>query len=87
MMNWKALAVIAGLTLTLNACSSTPTPQAAPAGDAMKGDAMKKDGDAMKKDGDAMKKDGDAMKGDAMKKDGDAMKGDAMKKEGDAMKK
>ena len=58
-MNWKALATIAAVTLTLNACTSTPTPQSSPAGDAMKGDAMK---------GDAMKKEGDAMKGDAMKK-------------------
>ena len=70
-MNWKALATIAALTLTLNACTSTPTPQSSPAGDAIKGDAMKKEGDAMKKEGDAMK--GDAMKGDAMKKEGDAM--------------
>jgi pentapeptide MXKDX repeat protein len=81
-MNWKVLAVIAGLLLSTNliACSTSQTVPA----DAMKGDSMKKDGDAMK--GDSMKKDGDAMKGDSMKKDGDAMKGDSMKKDGDAMK-
>jgi pentapeptide MXKDX repeat protein len=82
-MDWKVLVVIAGLMLSVNltACS---TSEKAPA-DAMKGDAMKKDGDAMK--GDSMKKDGDAMKGDSMKKDGGAMKGDSMKKDGDAMQK
>ena len=104
-MNYKTVGLIAGLILTasLAACSSKPasTNQVAPAsptaetttpGDAMSGDAMKKDGDAMKKSGDAMS--GDAMSGDAMKKDGDAMQksgdamsGDAMKKDGDAMQK
>ena len=109
-MNYKTVGLIAGLILTasLAACSSKPasTNQVAPAsptaetttpGNAMSGDAMKKDGDAMQKSGDAMsgdamsgdamKKEGDAMKkdGDAMQKSGDAMSGDAMKKDGDAM--
>jgi pentapeptide MXKDX repeat protein len=69
-MNWKVLAVIAGIILSANltACSTSQTVPA----DAMKGDSMKKDGDAMK--GDSMKKDGDAMKGDSMKKDDDKQK-------------
>ncbi|WP_373540471.1 pentapeptide MXKDX repeat protein [Chamaesiphon sp.] len=78
-LNWKFLAIVAGLILStsLTACSTSSTPPAADStkqGDAMKGDAMKGDGK------------GDAMKGDAMKGDGkgDAMKGGAMK--GDAMK-
>jgi pentapeptide MXKDX repeat protein len=103
MMNYKTVGLIAGLILTasLAACSSKPasTNQVAPAsptaetttpGNAMSGDAMKKEGDAMQKSGDAMSGDamsGDAMKkeGDAMQKSGDAMSGDAMKKDGDAM--
>ena len=102
-MNYKTVGLIAGLILTasLAACSSKPasTNQVAPAsptaetttpGNAMSGDAMKKEGDAMQKSGDAMSGDamsGDAMKkeGDAMQKSGDAMSGDAMKKDGDAM--
>jgi pentapeptide MXKDX repeat protein len=60
-VNWKILAIVAGLILStsLTACSTSSTPPAADStkqGDAMKGDAMK--GDAMK---------GGAMKGDAMK--------------------
>jgi hypothetical protein len=57
-VNWKILAIVAGLTLSasLTACSPTPSaPDATKQGDAMKGDAMKGDGK------------GDAMKGDAMK--------------------
>jgi pentapeptide MXKDX repeat protein len=66
-LNWKILAIVAGLTLSASLTACAPTPSAP--------DATKQ-GDAMKSDGK-----GDAMKGDAMKGDGkgDAMKGDAMK--------
>jgi|GEM_PF-3286039 len=71
MMNLKVLGLAASLVITagLASCSgganqATPGTSASPAasttGDAIKGDAMKKEGDAMK--GDAMKKEGDAMK-------------------------
>ncbi|MGL5881457.1 MAG: hypothetical protein ACRC2V_27315 [Xenococcaceae cyanobacterium] len=95
-MNWKILCVVAGLSLSVVACSggSQTNTQSNPnsaeqAGEAAKeqaGEAVKEAGDAMNKAGDAMNKAGEAAKeqtGDAMKQAGDAMKqaGDSMKKE------
>jgi len=91
-MNWKALCLIAGLSLTtsLTACSSSPASNNQVVPDASPAMSKDKAGDAMSNDKMGIDKAGDAMSNDKMGKDkaGDAMSNDKMGKDkaGGAMK-